>query len=76
MEPFIRYLEARSAEDKHLQGGGAKPLVKEWGLSHTTLEDVFLEVTKRENFTYQKQKQPGKKKKRRRGGVYRQQIVD
>ena len=27
-------------------------IVKEWGLSHSTLEDVFLDVTKRENFTY------------------------
>lgn len=51
MEPFIKYLEAKSAEDRNLQKT-SKPIVKEWGLSHTTLEDVFLEVTKREHFTY------------------------
>jgi hypothetical protein len=50
MEPLLKYLEAKSTHDDGPARG--KSLVKEWGLSHTSLEDVFLEVTKRENFTY------------------------
>ena len=50
MEPFLKYLEEKSARDNNHPR--IKPIVKEWGLSHTSLEDVFLEVTKRENFTY------------------------
>ncbi len=52
MEPFIRYLEARSSQEAAKENNLQKPIVKEWGISHTSLEDVFLEVTKREQFTY------------------------
>lgn len=59
MEPCIRYLEAKSIEEQTGPGdrrsvtqARPRPVVKEWGLSHTTLEDVFLEVTKREHFVY------------------------
>lgn len=61
MEAVLKYLEHKSGEDGqntnsysqsnlNLRG---RPVVKEWGLSHTSLEDVFLEVTKREHFTDQ-----------------------
>lgn len=62
MELVLKYLEHKSGEDGQNVNASSsfnltsnmrgKPVVKEWGLSHTSLEDVFLEVTKRENFTY------------------------
>eukprot|EP01116_Phalansterium_solitarium_P019773 TRINITY_DN564_c0_g2_i1.p1 TRINITY_DN564_c0_g2~~TRINITY_DN564_c0_g2_i1.p1 ORF type:complete len:1819 (+),score=747.59 TRINITY_DN564_c0_g2_i1:87-5543(+) len=46
---LLKYLEtATSSSETSLDAG----LVKEWGVSHTTLEEVFLEVSKRYNFKY------------------------
>lgn len=39
MVPFFRFLEEE--ERKH------KPLIKDWGISQTSLEDVFLKVTRK-----------------------------
>ena len=40
---FLELLEKYSSEEK----------VREWGLSHTTLEEVFLNVAKENGFTYE-----------------------
>ena len=39
-------------------------IVREWGLSHATLEEVFLAVAKKSNFTYDKIEMRDSKTKR------------
>jgi hypothetical protein len=36
-----------------LEEASAESVIREWGVSHTTLEEVFLEVTKKHGFTYE-----------------------
>eukprot|EP00002_Diphylleia_rotans_P007930 TRINITY_DN1758_c0_g1_i16.p1 TRINITY_DN1758_c0_g1~~TRINITY_DN1758_c0_g1_i16.p1 ORF type:complete len:1757 (-),score=347.90 TRINITY_DN1758_c0_g1_i16:421-5691(-) len=42
LPPLLEYLESRES----------KELIKEWGLSHSTLEEVFVEISKKSNFKY------------------------
>jgi hypothetical protein len=44
---LLQYLEGSDIE-----GSPSGQLIREWGVSHTSLEDVFLEITKRHNFVY------------------------
>jgi hypothetical protein len=37
-----------------LEGGAEKVGIKDWGVSHTTLEDVFLKVAQEGQFVYSK----------------------
>jgi hypothetical protein len=48
MENFVHFLE----EQTHDKSIAQQPLIEDWNISHTTLEDVFLKVTKQEGFEY------------------------
>eukprot|EP01017_Pseudomicrothorax_dubius_P010676 TRINITY_DN13843_c0_g1_i1.p1 TRINITY_DN13843_c0_g1~~TRINITY_DN13843_c0_g1_i1.p1 ORF type:complete len:246 (+),score=52.73 TRINITY_DN13843_c0_g1_i1:60-740(+) len=44
LKPFFRAMEGKDSGREWLE---LKSLIKEWGLSHTTLEEVFLRVTRK-----------------------------
>ncbi len=48
---LLQFLEQNS------QKNDEKGMVSEWGVSHTTLEEVFLNITKKYNFVYKDQDQ-------------------
>ncbi len=38
---------------KYLEDASTKSMIREWGISHPTLEDVFLKITKQHGFAYE-----------------------